>query len=201
MIVGFDNDDARIFEEQVEFISQTDIMHAMVGMLSAIPKTPLHARLKNEGRLDLDDEQTFGTNVIPLNMSRDELRDGYIALMRDLYDPDSYFERLESLYLTRKFDFGRARNAYLARASVAEAEGAAARRRTSFRPVPAADEERARPALAAGLSASDDDDPPEPTGSGCPVRLRGQVRNALPPLHDVAGDVRTPNAGQHVLTS
>ncbi|WP_445169418.1 B12-binding domain-containing radical SAM protein [Mycolicibacterium sp. Dal123E01] len=113
MIVGFDNDDSRIFKEQTEFIDQTDIMHAMVGMLAAIPKTPLHARLKTEGRLDLNDEQTFGTNVIPLKMSRDELRDGYIALMRDLYDPDSYFERLESLYVTRKFDFGRARNAYL----------------------------------------------------------------------------------------
>ncbi len=78
MIVGFDNDDTRIFKEQAEFINETDIMHAMVGMLAAIPpKTPLHARLKDEGgRLDLDDEQTFGTNVIPLNMSRDELRDG-----------------------------------------------------------------------------------------------------------------------------
>lgn len=115
MIVGFDNDDTRIFKEQADFIGQTDIMHAMVGgMLAAIPKTPLHARLKGVGRLDLDDEQTFGTNVIPLNMSRDELRDGYIGLMRDLYNPDFYFDRLEkNLYLTREFDFGRARNAYL----------------------------------------------------------------------------------------
>ena len=69
MIVGFDHDDTRIFKAQREFMRQTDIMHAMVGMLSAIPKTPLHARLKNEGRLDLDDEQTFGTNVIPLGMT------------------------------------------------------------------------------------------------------------------------------------
>ena len=73
-------------------------MHAMVGMLAAIPKTPLHARLKNEGRLDLDDELAFGTNVIPLGMTREELRDGYIGLMRDLYDADFYFERLENLY-------------------------------------------------------------------------------------------------------
>ena len=46
MIVGFDHDDTRIFKAQHEFLRQTDIMHAMVGMLSAIPKTPLHARLK-----------------------------------------------------------------------------------------------------------------------------------------------------------
>lgn len=112
MIVGFDHDDTRIFKAQGEFIRQTDIMHAMVGMLSAIPKTPLHARLKSEGRLDLNDEQQFGTNVIPLDMTREELRDGYIGLMEDLYDADDYFDRFENLYLTRRFDFARVRNAY-----------------------------------------------------------------------------------------
>jgi radical SAM superfamily enzyme YgiQ (UPF0313 family) len=112
MIVGFDHDDTRIFKAQHEFLRQTDIMHAMVGMLSAIPKTPLHARLKEEGRLDLDDEQPFGTNVIPLNMTREELRDGYVDLMGELYNPDFYFERLENLFLAREFDWGRARNAY-----------------------------------------------------------------------------------------
>ena len=38
----------------------------MIGMLYAIPKTPLHARLAEEGRLDPADEPEFGTNVIPL---------------------------------------------------------------------------------------------------------------------------------------
>jgi hypothetical protein len=32
--------------------------------------------------------------------------------MRDLYDPEFYFERLENLFLTRKFNWARARNAY-----------------------------------------------------------------------------------------
>ncbi len=112
MIVGFDHDDARVFKAQLELMRQTDIVHAMVGMLAAIPKTPLYARLKNEGRLDLADEQAFGTNVIPLGMTRDELRDGYVDLMQDLYDPEFYFERLENLFLTRRFDFARTRNAY-----------------------------------------------------------------------------------------
>ena len=112
MIVGFDHDDTRIFKEQLDFIQQTDIMHAMVGMLSAIPKTPLHARLRSEGRLDLADEQPFGTNVIPLGMTREELRDGYVGLMQELYEADFYFDRLENLYLNRHFDFARVRNAY-----------------------------------------------------------------------------------------
>ena len=55
---------------QREFLARgARSLHAMVGMLSAIPKTPLHARLAAEGRLDLDDEPEFGTNVIPLRMS------------------------------------------------------------------------------------------------------------------------------------
>jgi radical SAM superfamily enzyme YgiQ (UPF0313 family) len=112
MIVGFDHDDNRIFKSQYEFARQTDIMHTMVGMLSAIPKTPLHARLKTEGRLDPSDEQPFGTNVIPLGMTREELRDGYIGLMQELYDAEFYFERLENLFLNREFNWGRARNAY-----------------------------------------------------------------------------------------
>ena len=59
----------------------------MVGMLSGIPKTPLHARLKEEGRLDLDDERPFGTNVIPLCMTRDELR--CVARFSSLISPFS----------------------------------------------------------------------------------------------------------------
>ncbi len=45
-------------------------------------------------------------------MTRDELRDGYNGLVRDLHDPDFYFERLENLFLTRQFDWARTRNAY-----------------------------------------------------------------------------------------
>jgi hypothetical protein len=46
MIVGFDNDDPSIFEEQSRFIQQARIPISMTGMLNAVPKTPLHARLK-----------------------------------------------------------------------------------------------------------------------------------------------------------
>ena len=46
MIVGFDSDDASIFEEQFRFIQEARIPISMTGMLNAVPKTPLHARLK-----------------------------------------------------------------------------------------------------------------------------------------------------------
>jgi radical SAM superfamily enzyme YgiQ (UPF0313 family) len=105
MILGFDNDDPSIFEAQRRFLKESRITTAMIGMLAAIPKTPLHARLARESRLDPADELEFGTNVIPLQMSRQELRDGYLKVMRDLYEPDSYFERLEELYLQKRISF------------------------------------------------------------------------------------------------
>ena len=77
----------------------------MVGMLTAIPKTPLHARLASEGRLDPEDVSEFGTNVIPLRMSREELRDGYVKEQKALYDATAFFGRVDDLYLTQKTPF------------------------------------------------------------------------------------------------
>ncbi len=105
LIVGFDNDTADIFETQSKFLKESRIAHAMIGLLHAIPKTPLHARLKQEGRLDPGDDYGYGTNVIPKGMTRDELRDGYLRTMRDAYDPKTYFDRLNSLFIDGGFQF------------------------------------------------------------------------------------------------
>lgn len=112
MIVGFDSDDESIFNAQIEFLQDARILHAMLGMLYAIPKTPLYARLKAEGRLDENDTSEFGTNVIPLQLSRESLRDGYLKVMHNLYEPEAYFDRLESLFLRGGFRFGQAREKY-----------------------------------------------------------------------------------------
>lgn len=112
MIVGFDNDDSTIFDAQLEFVKQARIAHSMCGMLSAIPKTPLHARLDSEGRLDKTDVPQFGTNVIPKNMSPAELRDGYRHVMSNINDPVQFFDRADSLYLDNDFQFNRAQQAY-----------------------------------------------------------------------------------------
>jgi radical SAM superfamily enzyme YgiQ (UPF0313 family) len=105
MILGFDNDDATVFDAQRQFLRDARITHAMIGMLTAIPKTPLYTRLANEGRLDLDDVTEFGTNVIPLRMSRQALRDGYVQVLKDLYEPEAFFDRVDDLYLKTKAPF------------------------------------------------------------------------------------------------
>ncbi len=107
MILGFDSDDASIFGAQARFLQEARISSAMIGMLAAIPKTPLYARLQREGRLDLEDETVYGTNVIPLQISRDALRDGYVRLMMEVYHPDAYFDRLDDLILTGRIRMNR----------------------------------------------------------------------------------------------
>ncbi len=109
MILGFDNDDRSIFGAQVEFLRDARIAHAMVGMLCAIPKTPLHARLAREGRLDPEDRSEFGTNVIPKQMGREELRDGYVKVLNDLYEPETFFDRVDDLYLRERVGYAEGR--------------------------------------------------------------------------------------------
>ena len=109
MIMGFDADDETIFDTQREFLREARIVSSMSGMLHAIPKTPLYDRLHAEGRLDPDDRPAYGTNVIPLKMSREELRDGYIRVMNELYAPEAYFERMEALFLDGNLQLGQGR--------------------------------------------------------------------------------------------
>jgi hypothetical protein len=106
MIMGFDSDDAGIFDRQVEFIQRARIPFAMTGLLHAIPKTPLYQRVLAEGRLDPSDRPEFVTNIRPLKMSPEELRDGYLRVMTELYDPENYFDRTEALFLRPDFDIG-----------------------------------------------------------------------------------------------
>ena len=50
-IVGFDSDGPDIFDRQVEFIQKAGIPTAMLGVLQALPNTPLETRMRAEGRL------------------------------------------------------------------------------------------------------------------------------------------------------
>ena len=115
MIVGFDNDDVGIFERQYQFLQDARIIAVMAGMLSAIPKTPLYDRLMAEGRLDNEaaEDPRIATNVVPLRMTREEMRDGWVELMDRLYDPESFFERFAALYIDNDFKLGTAKMDWL----------------------------------------------------------------------------------------
>jgi radical SAM superfamily enzyme YgiQ (UPF0313 family) len=95
-IVGFDNDDEAIFDEQFDFIQRTGIAQASVGLLTPIPTTPLYDRLKAEGRLDFSDPDVF---FHPKQMTKERLKDGHAELTRRLYEAEAFFERLFGGYL------------------------------------------------------------------------------------------------------
>jgi hypothetical protein len=62
-------------------------------------ESPNEAALRETSRLDPADAPGYGTNVVPLRMRREELRDGYLRLMADVYTPEAYLGRLDSLYI------------------------------------------------------------------------------------------------------
>jgi radical SAM superfamily enzyme YgiQ (UPF0313 family) len=117
MIVGFDNDDETVFDRQFEFLREARVIGAMAGMLSAIPKTPLYDRLEAEGRLDnaAADDPRIATNVIPLRMDRETMRDGWLDLMDRLYSVDNYFDRFDALFIEGRLPLGTPKTKWLRR--------------------------------------------------------------------------------------
>ncbi len=97
-IVGFDNDKTDIFKRQFEFIQRSGVVTAMVGLLTALPQTRLYKRLKTEGRLEAE---SSGNNLdATLNfkpkLNREFLQAGYRDLMKKLYEPKVYYQRVRT---------------------------------------------------------------------------------------------------------
>ena len=117
MIVGFDHDDESVFEELDLFFTRTQSPIAGISLLNAPRNTPLYQRLKKDGRLIGDDfsgEWQLYTNIIPKQMSREELLRRYCLLFKKLYDPEAFYKRFTGwlrqveyfspLYTKKKFD-------------------------------------------------------------------------------------------------
>jgi radical SAM superfamily enzyme YgiQ (UPF0313 family) len=97
-IVGFDSDTPAIFQRQTEFIQKSGIVTAMVGLLNALPDTRLHARMRREGRLlgHTTGNNVDGTiNFVP-RMNADALREGYKSILRHIYAPGPYYQRVRT---------------------------------------------------------------------------------------------------------
>ena len=97
-IVGFDNDPTDIFKRQFEFIQRSGVVTAMVGLLTALPETRLYRRLMKEGRLET--ESTGNNTEAALNfrpkLDREFLVNGYRELMKKLYEPRNYYQRIRT---------------------------------------------------------------------------------------------------------
>ncbi len=98
-ILGFDHDRPSIFQRHIEFIQNSGIVTAMVGVLQALPGTRLYDRMKLEGRLCGDstgDNVDGTTNIIPA-MGLESLREGYRAVLQHIYSPKFYYRRIRIL--------------------------------------------------------------------------------------------------------
>jgi len=97
-IVGFDNDSPNVFDRQIAFIQQSGIVTAMVGILIAETGTKLYKRLEGEGRIE---QVTSGNNTdgelnfVPV-LDPDLLRSGYRRIVRTIYSPKEYFNRVKT---------------------------------------------------------------------------------------------------------
>lgn len=97
LIVGFDHDDASVFDELYRFIEDTSSPIACISLLNAPKNTPLYERLQREGRLIGDDfsgEWQLSTNIVPKLMSTEDLHRHYWNLFQRIYDPERFDERL-----------------------------------------------------------------------------------------------------------
>jgi len=97
-IIGFDHDSPSIFQQQIDFIQNSGIVTAMVGLLQAPLGTRLYERLQKEGRLVAGfsgDNVDGTTNIIP-RMGLEPLREGYREVLSHIYAPQFYYERVQT---------------------------------------------------------------------------------------------------------
>ena len=103
-IVGFDNDPPSIFEKLANFIQESGIVTAMVGLLNAPKGTKLQKRLEDEGRMleNFTGSNTdFSINFIP-KMDLNALLEGYQKILDKIYSPKYYYERV--MRFLKEFD-------------------------------------------------------------------------------------------------
>ena len=95
-IVGFDHDSPSTFQRLIDFIQQSGIVTAMVGILQAPIGTILYERMKKAGRLIKNfsgDNVDGSTNIIP-KMNINVLKENYRILIRRIYSPELYYQRV-----------------------------------------------------------------------------------------------------------
>ena len=100
-IVGFDSDSPTVFQRQIDFIQQSGIVSAMVGLLNAPKNTQLYHQLKAENRLTTEatgNNTDSSMNFIP-KMDYDELQEGYKKIIHNIYSVKPYYKRVRQLLL------------------------------------------------------------------------------------------------------
>lgn len=114
--LGLDADTTDIFEETLEFVQASGLSEVQITILTPFPGTELYRRLYSEGRLMRPEAWDYCTlfDVIyqPAGMSVQELEQGFLWLMKELYSDAATRQRkqLFSRTIRRKFTAGETTN-------------------------------------------------------------------------------------------
>lgn len=103
-IVGFDSDIPSVFQRQIDFIQQSGIVSAMVGLLNAPKNTKLYKQLEAENRLTTEatgNNTDSSMNFIPI-MNKEELIDGYHSIIHNIYSIKPFYKRARQFLLNYK---------------------------------------------------------------------------------------------------
>ncbi|MBK8806716.1 MAG: DUF4070 domain-containing protein [Bacteroidales bacterium] len=96
-IVGFDSDSETVFQRQIDFIQQSGIVSAMVGLLNAPKNTKLYQQMEEQNRLTVEatgSNTDMSMNFIP-KMDAVELVDGYKTIITNIYSAKPYYQRIK----------------------------------------------------------------------------------------------------------
>jgi radical SAM superfamily enzyme YgiQ (UPF0313 family) len=103
LMVGFDADSRRIFEQQYEFAMRLPIGTFKVSSLSAPVGTPLYEDMLKAGRIVTDEDRVQYqagdqiTNIHPAQMTREDLYVGTRWLISRLNEPQAFWTRLQAM--------------------------------------------------------------------------------------------------------
>jgi radical SAM superfamily enzyme YgiQ (UPF0313 family) len=105
-VLGLDGDGPEIFDAVAEFVTESGLFDVQITVLTAFPGTPLHDRLRVEGRL-LDETAwerctLFDVNFRPQQMSTEALQHGLVELGRRLYTEAQRTARRNAFYRHRR---------------------------------------------------------------------------------------------------
>lgn len=104
-IFGFDHDTTEVFDEVYDFVRDSRLALPLMNIYIPIPGTRLFERMKEEGRLDVPDVETFidqdplysmpcsVAHFDPQNISRKELESGFVDLATRLTTYRQIFRR------------------------------------------------------------------------------------------------------------
>lgn len=104
-ILGLDGDCPEVFDEVATFVRESGLYEVQVTLFTPFPGTPLYQRLLQEERIPEPGNWNlctlFDLNLIPKQMTREELQQGFLKLVSTLYSDEETARRKRAFHKRR----------------------------------------------------------------------------------------------------